>query len=127
MTLATWEELTFNLNEDDLSILTRYRQLCHSVGPSVERISRSEISFSRERVFSSGFMKSHRLEIAIDLLRPVTHKAVIAVFHTTKRVITHRLTLCSIDELDASIRDMLQDAYDTVGLGHKHHYGQYVD
>lgn len=38
-------------------------------------------------------------------------------FHTTRRVITHRLTIERIEQLDASIEELLAEAYETVGPG----------
>jgi hypothetical protein len=38
-------------------------------------------------------------------------------FRTTRRVITHRLTIERIEQLDASIEELLAEAYETVGPG----------
>ena len=53
----------------------------------------------------------------IDLLREVEHPLQIAVFPTTKRVVSHRLRISEAEQLDDSIADLLAEAYRDVGPG----------
>jgi hypothetical protein len=41
----------------------------------------------------------------------------LAAFHTTKRVITHRLRITELDQLDQSVAALVAEAYDEVGPG----------
>jgi hypothetical protein len=79
-------------------------------------VHKTEVAFAVERVFASGYMKSHWLEVAIDLLRVVEDPPPRAAFHTTKKVVTHRFTIGSVSELDR-LQDLIVEAHDTVGPG----------
>ena len=117
MVRSTWSELTADLADADLKLLSAYRNLALSMGADVEeRVSRTEVAFARTRIFTSGFILSHRLEIAVDLVREVTHPLLLAAFATTKSVITHRLRLRTLADL-ASVEDLIAESYDTVGPG----------
>lgn len=86
-------------------------------GECEERAHPSEVAWAGKRVFAAAFLKSGRLEIAIDLLRRVEHPALRESFATTKKVYTHRFRIESPEELDERIRDWLVEAHDTVGPG----------
>jgi hypothetical protein len=116
MVRATWEELTAGLSNADTDLLSAFRSAVRMLPDVEERISRTEIAFARTRVFASGFLKSHRLELAVDLLRTIEHPLLLQAFHTTQKVITHRLTLTSADQLE-SVLPLLAEAHDTVGPG----------
>ena len=65
----------------------------------VEHVHRTEVQYKVVRVFTSAYVKSHWLEVAVDLLREVEHPLLKQAFPTTKRVITHRFTLASPDQV----------------------------
>jgi hypothetical protein len=69
------------------------------------------------RVFAGAYVERRRLELNIDLLREVEHPSLIAAFHTTKRVVTHRLRITDAAELDNSIAAFVAEAYEDVGPG----------
>ena len=94
-----------------------FRRLVLAAGECEERVHPSEVAWADKRVFATAFIKSGRLEIAIDLLRQVDHPALLQAFPTTKRVVTHRLTFNSPEQLDAEIGAWLIEAHDTVGPG----------
>lgn len=117
MVRATWEELTARLDDHGLKLLSAYRDLVLELPDVDERVHRTEVAYARVRVFTSGFVKSHRLEIAVDLLRQAEHPRLMGAFRTTKRVVTHRLTLTAVDDLDESVRALITEAHETVGPG----------
>jgi len=117
MVSATWDELVHGLDDEDRGKLEAYRKLVRSLGGVEERIHSAEIDFAVKRVFTSAYVKSHWLEIGIDLLREVTdHPHLRTSFASTKKVFTHRFTLASADQLK-SLEDLLVEARDTVGPG----------
>ncbi len=116
MVRATWGELTAGLDESDLALLSAYRERVGALPDVEERVHRTEIQFARDRIFTSGFMKSHRLEIVVDLLRHAEHPRLLAAFNTTQKVVTHRLTLVSVDDID-SVMDLIREGWETVGPG----------
>ena len=66
---------------------------------------------------SQAFVERRRLELNIDHLREAEHPCQFAAFHTTKRVVTHRLRIAEEAQLDDSIAALLVEAYDDVGPG----------
>lgn len=117
MVLASWDEFTCDASEQDLELLHLYRQAAMAFDGVEERVHRSEVQYVRARIFTAGFVKAHRLEIAVDLLRSVEHPLLRASFPTTRRVVTHRLTICSAADLDSSVQSLIAEAYETVGPG----------
>ncbi len=116
MAESTWPELTAGLDERDLELISAYRAMAAPLPDTTERISRTEIAFFVSRGFTSGFLKNHYLEIAVHLLRRAEHPLLREAFPTTRRVITHRLTLSTLADL-GSVRDLITEAHDTVGPG----------
>jgi hypothetical protein len=57
------------------------------------------------------------LELNIDLMRTAEHPCLLAAFHTTKRVVTHRLRITEEAQLDDSVAALLAEAYEDVGPG----------
>lgn len=53
----------------------------------------------------------------IDLLRTAEHPLLLAAFPTTKKVVSHRLRITDMDQLDDSIAALLAEAYEEVGPG----------
>ena len=116
MVRSTWAALTKGLDEKDLALFTAYRDLVNDIGGVEERVNSSEISFAVKRVFTSGYMKSHYLEVGIELLREADHPQLRTSFATSKKVTMHRMTLTTITQLK-SLRTLIVEARDTVGPG----------
>lgn len=116
MVESTWKHLTESLNDDDLELFNAYRKLCTALPGTKERVHRTEVQFVVERVFSSGYMKSHHLEIVINLLREASNPHLRESFATSKKVFTHRLTIDSLEELETA-RDLIVEAHRDVGPG----------
>lgn len=94
-----------------------FRATTSDLEESAETVNPTEVRWKRQRTFAVAFVKSHRLEVAIDLLRRVDHPLLRNSFNTTKKVITHRLTLERVDHVDDTITALVHEAYDTVGPG----------
>lgn len=72
MVASTWNQLTSHLDQEDLAKLTAFREYCHSFPDVEERIHSSEFKYARKRAFASAYIKSHYVELGIELLRPIT-------------------------------------------------------
>jgi hypothetical protein len=117
MARSSWAELTADLTEADVALLSAYRERALALGDDVEeRVHRTEIVYARLRYFTTGFIKGHRLEIAIDLLRPAPLPRLRQAFPSTQRVLTHRVWVDAVEQLD-DLADALRESYDTVGPG----------
>ena len=114
---GTIDDYLADKDRDASRLFRRFEALVASCGPSEAAPSRTIVFFKRRRVFAGGFVRGKRLEIVIDLLRPVNHPCLIASFASTKRVTSHRLRITSGDQLDDSIVSLLREAYETVGPG----------
>jgi hypothetical protein len=119
MVRSTWEEFTAGLSAPDLELLEAYRALVGALPEVEEQVHRTEVRFVRVRVFTIGFIAAHRLELAIDLLRESPLPRLRQAFPTTARVITHRVWLTSVDQLD-DYADAIVEAHDTVGRGSRY-------
>ena len=117
MAESTWDKLTDGMRDDDLAMLERFRDLALAFPEAELDVKSTEIHIRRKRIFASAYIKSHYLEAAIDLLREAEHPTLRTAFHTTKKVITHRLTISKIEQLDDAVSDLLAEAYETVGPG----------
>jgi hypothetical protein len=117
MVRSTWAALTADLSPADLALLTAYRDMCRKLEGAEEEVHASSIQYRMKRIFTSAYVKSHWLEIGVDLLREAKHPLLRTSFASTKKVFTHRLTLRSPDQVDASVRALLEEARDTVGPG----------
>jgi len=62
-------------------------------------------------------VKSHYLEIGVELLREASHPGLRTAFATSKRVTMHRITLRNPDEFDDDVRVLIEEAWETVGPG----------
>lgn len=99
-------------------LLRQFGELALACGDDVETsVSKTVVFFKRKRVFAGAHVRGKRLEPVIDLLREVEHPRLRGAFHTTKKVLTHRLTITNAEELDESVSETLKEAYDTVGPG----------
>ena len=113
MAASTWEKLTEGLDDDDLRKLTAFRDYCRSLGPDVdERVHTSEIAFAVKRVFASAYIKSHYLEVGIDLPRVVSTPKPRATVASTKTRTLHRYSLRELAGFDAAIKKLIREAYD---------------
>ncbi|MGV3713676.1 DUF5655 domain-containing protein [Pseudolysinimonas sp.] len=117
MVASTWEVLTEGLDADDLAKLTAFRDACRILGGVEERVHSSEIAFAGKRVFASAYIKSHYLELGIELTREVTRPKPRTAFPTTKRFIMHRYSLRELEDFTPAIRKLLTESYETVGPG----------
>lgn len=107
-------------NPHAASLFRRFHKLVLACGDDTETsVSKTVVFFKRKRVFAGAHVRGKRLEPVIDLLREVEHPCLRGAFNTTKKVLSHRLTIVSEEELDDSLIDMLKEAYETVGPGTK--------
>ena len=131
MVSSNWAALTDGLSPEDQALLEHYRDTVMALddadsrsakddaphpGRIEERVHATEVAFAVKRVFTSAHIKSHRLQLVIDLLREAEHPLLRATFHTTAKVITHRLDATTAAEIDSLVA-LLREARDTVGPG----------
>ncbi len=116
MVRATWDELTDGLDDADLALLVAFRRACVELPGTEERVHRTEVQYAVRRIYASGYVRDHLLELAIHLRHEVGHPLLRQAFETTRTVTTHRLRIESLDEL-ASVVPLLEEAHDTVGPG----------
>lgn len=114
---STWDELTAPLSDDDLALFTLYRTFCRGLPDVEEQIHTSQIQYRRKRIFTSGYVKSHYLEIGLELLREASHPTLRTAFPTSKTVTMHRITLRSPEQFDDDLRELIDEARATVGPG----------
>lgn len=117
MVASTWTALTEGLDDRDLAKLAAVRDFCRALPDVDERIHSSEIAFARRRVFASAYIKSHYLELGIELPREVKRPRPRTTFATTKRVTMHRYSLRHLDGFDDAIKELIREAWETVGPG----------
>ena len=104
-------------NPDAVGLFREFERLVERCGPSEPAPRSSIVYWKRNRVFAGVYIERRRLELNIDLLREAEHPCLIAAFHTTKRVITHRLRITDVTQLDDSVAALLAEAYQDVGPG----------
>jgi hypothetical protein len=114
---GTWEALTKGLDEEDLAKLTSFRDFCSSLPDVQERVHSADVAFARVRTFASAYIKSHYLELGIELLREVRDPPPRTAFPTSKKVWMNRYSLRRLDQFDDRIRSLLYEAWQTVGPG----------
>ena len=114
---STWKKLTSGLPDEDLALFSLYRDFARGLQGSTEEVHASQVQYKRERIFTSGYMKSHYLEIGIELLREASHPKLRTAFATSKRVTMHRITLRDPVEFDNGVRALIEEAWETVGPG----------
>ena len=117
MVEITWAEYSQTMTDADVAMINRVREILEPLADVSESVTRTQIAWKRARTFISGYIKSHYFEIAIDLVRTADHPRLKAAFPTSKRVITHRFTIHTLDELDESIASLIHEAWKTVGPG----------
>ena len=117
MATAHWEEFTDGLDDDDLDKIRAFRNFCRTLPEVEERIHSTDVTYAGKRSFTSAYIKSHYLEIGIELQRTVTNPKPRTSFSTSKKVTMHRYSLRQIEDFDDSIRDLIVEAAETVGPG----------
>lgn len=100
-----------------VELFRAFRRLVLEAGECEERVHPTQVAWADKRVFATAFIKSGRLEIAIDLLRQVEHPTLRQAFSTTRKVWTHRFTVTAAEQLDGRFGEWLIEAHDTVGPG----------
>jgi len=115
--VRTVDDFLGGANEHAAALFRRFQQLVEACGPIETSVSRTVVYFKRSRVFAGGFVRGRKLEIVIDLLRTVEHPLLLSSFHTTKKVVSHRLRISETGQLDDSIQALLHEAYADVGPG----------
>ena len=115
--LASVEAYLAGKNARAVELFRRFAQLVEACGPSDVAPRSSIVYWKRERVFAGAYVNGRRLELNIDLLREAEHPCLLAAFHTTQRVVTHRIRITEPGELDDSIAALLREAYADVGPG----------
>jgi len=114
---STWKALTEGLSDADLELFTLYREFGRSLPETEERVHTKQIQYSRKRIFTSGYIKSHYLEIGVELPREASHPKLRTAFSTSKTVVMHRITLREPEHFDGALRDLITEAWQTVGPG----------
>jgi hypothetical protein len=94
-----------------------FQRLVDACGPSEPSVSQTVVYFKRNRVFCGGFVRGKRLEIVVDLLRKAEHPCLIGTFPSTKKVVSHRLRITDLGQLDQTLAALLAEAYTDVGPG----------
>ncbi len=117
MATEHWEEFTDGLDGEDLAKIRAFRDFCQTLPDVEERIHSADVTYARKRSFTSADIKSHYLEIGIELQRTVTNPKPRTSFSTSKKVIMHRYSLRQLEDFDGSIRDLIIEAAETVGPG----------
>lgn len=112
-----WEDYTHGLCSDDAALMDAFRRLTDGLTDSAEHVNKSEVRFKRHRTYAIAFIKAHRLEVAINLLREIEHPLLRDRFFTTASVVTHRLSITQSDQLDDYLTELVSEAYETVGPG----------
>ena len=100
-----------------VELFHRFAALVEACGPSEVVPRKSIVYWKRDRIWAGAFCNGKKLELNIDLLREVDHPRNLAVIPHTKRVLTHRMRITELDQLDDSIATLLRESYMEVGPG----------
>lgn len=115
-----WTSPPENQVRAEAELFRQFEQLVLSCGHDViVSASRTVVYYKCRRVFAGAFVQDRCLEAVIDLLRNVEHPCLRSALYTTKKVVGHRFTFTEASEIDfdSRIRDLLREAYATVGSG----------
>ena len=115
--MADIAEYTAGKRPEAVALMHRFRDLVLALGDVEERAHKSEVAWARKRVFAAAFILSNRPEVAINLLRTVSHPNLRQAFPTTSRVITYRIYFTQPQEIDEEIAAWVKEAWETVGPG----------
>ena len=117
MVRSTWSALTSSYSAEDRALLAAYRELVASLDGVEERIHAKEIDFAVKRVFSSAYVKSHWLEVGIELTRVAAREPHLrSHFSSGSRTTMHRFTLSTAAQL-TRLKPLLIESRDSVGPG----------
>ena len=117
MAKSTWAQYSSGFTDADTALVDRMREIVDPLDGVTENVTVTQVTWKRTRIFTSGYIKSHNVEVAIDLLRTENHPLLKAAFPTSKQIITHRFTIHSLEEFDDSIAALVVEAWETVGPG----------
>ncbi|MTD15338.1 hypothetical protein GIS00_15450 [Nakamurella sp. YIM 132087] len=117
MAASTWSAFTKGLDQHDLALIRHYRDVCRALPGAEERVHTSQVQYARKRIFTSAYVKSHYLEIGLELLRTAEHPKLRTSFASSKKVTMHRITLRELDQFDDALVDLLRESCETVGPG----------
>lgn len=117
MVASTWEQLVSELSDEDKAKLTAYRDFCRGLPDVQERVSSSQVAYAGTRTFTSAYIKSHYLELGIELLREVDDPRPRTSFPTSHQVAMHRYSLRDLEQFDEPIQGLIREAAQTVGPG----------
>ena len=67
MVASTWDQLVRDLNNEDTAKLAAYRDFCRGLPDVQERVSSAQVAYAGTRIFTSAYIKSHYLELGIEL------------------------------------------------------------
>ena len=116
MVVAPWTELIVRLDDEDRAKLTAFRDFCRSLGSAEhrvdERVHKTDIAFAVKRVFASAYVKSHYLEVGIELTRTVTTPKPRATVAATKTRTLLRYSLRELSQFDGAIKGLIREAYE---------------
>jgi hypothetical protein len=104
-------------NPDAVALFRRFQELVERCGTSEVTPRKTIVYWKGKRVFAGAFVEGRRLALNVDLLREAEHPTLLAAFHTTKRVITHRLRVTDAAQLDEALAALVREAYEQVGPG----------
>jgi hypothetical protein len=114
---VTLEEYLDGKNAGAVELFLRFQGLVEGCGPSELAPRRTIVYWRRKRVFAGAFVEGRRLGLNVDLLREAEHATLLAAFHHTKRVITHRMRVTDAAQLDEALAALVCEAYEQVGPG----------
>lgn len=117
MVESSWHEFVRPLVPDDVAKLERVRAIVEAFPENRTVVHSSEVQFRRTRIYASAYVKSHYLELGIELTREVDDPAPRTAFPTSKVVVLNRYAFRELDQVDDRIEALLREAYETVGPG----------
>jgi len=117
MVASTWDHLVRDLNDEDKAKLAAYRDFCRGLPDVQERVSSAQVAYAGTRIFTSAYIKSHYLELGIELLREVDDPRPRTSFPTSRNVFMHRYSLPQLEQFNGPIRALIREAAQTVGPG----------
>jgi hypothetical protein len=114
---VTLEEYLADKRPEAAELFRRFADLADACGESEIVPRKSIVYWKGGRIWAGAFCNGRNLELNIDLLREVEHPLNLAVIPHTKRVLTHRMRVTALEQLDGSVASMLREAHETVGPG----------
>jgi hypothetical protein len=113
----TVDEYLADKKPEAVALFRKFAELVDACGESEVTPRKSIVYWKRARVWAGAFCNGKKLELNIDLLREVDHPLNLAFVPHTKQVVTHRMRVTELEQLDDSIAALLREAYETVGPG----------